>query len=105
MDLWVRVEGRIYWADVMVTECASPAHVEEAAKKLKEGAAAEKGEARKEDKWRVLAAAEGVSTVPLVMESTGRRGKRLEEFLHDLEADSADRGPDNRLPRCIYNSR
>ena len=89
VDLLVRCEGTVFWGDVSLAEPGSPSYVANSSKK--EGWAAEKMEAVKFSKWKQLVPKGSfVKVQPLVLETTGRLGVELQDFLKTME--EASRG-------------
>jgi hypothetical protein len=90
VDIWVRSDAVVYWCDVVVTEPACPAIVEEA--KESAGAAVRAAEAKKQSSWASLASEAGVKVVPLAFETSGLRGESVQQFLKQMESASSE-GP------------
>jgi hypothetical protein len=94
VDIWVRADSTVMWCDVTVTDPSCKSIVAAAAKNV--GAAAKRADGQKRSAWRDLAEAENADVVPLVFETSGRRGTALEKFLREMERASEDDGPSKR---------
>jgi hypothetical protein len=90
VDIWVRTDSAVKWCDVTVTDPTGRSILDAAAKTA--GAAAKRADGQKRSAWRELADAEDADVIPLVFETSGRRGPALEKFLREMEAASDD-GP------------
>lgn len=90
IDIWVRADSTVRWIDFIVTDPGCNSIRDKAAKEA--GAAAKRAEGFKISNWKDLAEEKGAIVVPCAIETTGRRGSALEQFLCDMEAASSE-GP------------
>ena len=79
VDIVARIDGVMYWCDVMVTEPSSKTYLDLGSAKRAE-VAIEEGHKKKFRHWNPQAPPE-VIVVPLVMETSGRLGKHFKSFI------------------------
>ena len=82
MDIWVRSQGKVYWADVTVTEPGCPSLVARASHEA--GVAVAEKEQQKLSKWAGLAREHHVPVTAIAFETSGRRGKMADTFLRHM---------------------
>ena len=92
IDLWIRLMGKIFWLDVMVTEPTCATYLAQSA--TKPGYALKVGEKMKFKHWNpvVEEAVEKATIIPAVFETSGRMGAKLVNFLKRIAGKSGD-GP------------
>ena len=92
IDLWIRLMGKIFWLDVMVTEPTCATYLAQSA--TKPGYALKVGEKMKFKHWNpvVEESVEKATIIPAVFETSGRMGAKLVNFLKRIAGKSGD-GP------------
>ena len=92
IDLRVQMGGEVYWCDVQVVVPSATSYLPGSANDP--GYAAHRAEKSKLSRWRAVREKGGHSCkiIPMIFESTGRRGDMLESFCASVRNHSGEAG-------------
>jgi hypothetical protein len=93
IDLWVRLGDKLFWLDVRISDPSNPSYLPGSAQRA--GYAIQEAERDKIDLWQArLRDAEipDVTVVPMVFETSGRIGEKMQSFIQLISRETQHNG-------------